>query len=426
MNEPIFTCNACVTQFKSSDLQRYHMKTDWHRYNLKRRIADLLPISSDEFAEKLQTSEREQAKHQVDEFGFPLLKSLPKHHHKHNNEVTKLSKVKSEATDESDIDEKVRTNLTKTTSRTDSVTSEFSQVSLESRETYGEATASEYGFTSDSNYENDTADTDDIDNDSSDIDDVHFTSSRITKCIYCGIENKEINRNVKHMFQKHGLYVPERSYLIDLPGLLNFLYDLIVINHNCLCCNFIGSSLESIRAHMDSKRHCWMPYETWEQREVFEPFYDFSSLEEESKAKSSSSSNNSNKKNIRFAVEDDEKSDEDASNDSEEEPTGINSNYTRVEIDDTGLELTLPTGARLGHRAGQRYYRQNIPTHETSESRATVTAADRRLVSGITERQFKQGIKNGQQMEKRANDDRLRKEMKRMNFQTHYRDEFLQ
>ncbi|CAB4257264.1 similar to Saccharomyces cerevisiae YLR387C REH1 Cytoplasmic 60S subunit biogenesis factor, associates with pre-60S particles [Maudiozyma barnettii] len=424
MSEPIFTCNACVTQFKSSDLQRYHMKTDWHRYNLKRRIADLLPISSDEFAEKLQTSEREQTKHQVDEFGFPLLKSLPNHHHKHNDGVTKLSKIKSETTNESDIEDRGEIDLQKTTSRTESVISGLSQVSLESGETYGEATASEYGFTSDSNYENDTVDTDGLENDLSDVDDIHFANSIITKCIYCGVENKEINRNVKHMFQNHGLYIPERSYLIDLPGLLNFLYDLTVINYNCLCCNFIGSSLESIRAHMNSKRHCWMPYETWEQRELFEPFYDFSSLQDEDKPKSSSS--NSNKKSIRFENVDDAKSDEDTSHDSEEESVGINSNYTRVEIDNTGLELTLPTGARLGHRAGQRFYRQNIPTHETSESRATVTAADRRLVSGITERQFKQGIKNGQQVEKRANDDRLRKEMRRMNFQTHYRDEFLQ
>lgn len=425
MSETIFTCNACVTQFKSSDLQRYHMKTDWHRYNLKRRIADLLPISAEEFAEKLQISEREQAQHQVDEFGFPMLKSLSNHNHKHGKDHTRLFKVKSETTDESDVENHQDVPLSKVASRTDSVASELSQVSLESRETYGEATASEYGFTSDSNYENDTADADDSDNESDDVDDLHFATARITKCIYCGIENKEVNRNIKHMFQKHGLYIPERSYLVNLPGLLNYLYDLIVVNYNCLCCNFIGSTLESIRAHMDSKRHCRMPYETWEERELFEPFYDFSSLEEAQEVEKKPASKN--KKNIRFAVEEDEEEvDAEKGEDSEEDTPGMHSNYTRVEIDESGLELTLPTGARLGHRAGQRFYRQNLPSHDTSESRATVTAADRRLASGITERQFKQGIKHGQQVEKRANDEKLRKEMKRMNFQAHYRDEFLQ
>lgn len=70
-------------------------------------------------------------------------------------------------------------------------------------------------------------------------------------------------------------FIPERSYLIDLNGLLEFLIKMIVIDHNCLCCNFHGSGLESIRAHMASKRHCRLPYETKEERQLFAPFYDF-------------------------------------------------------------------------------------------------------------------------------------------------------
>ena len=52
------------------------MKTEWHRYNLKRRIANLPPIGAEQFAEKLQISEKEQAENQVDEFGFPVLKPV--------------------------------------------------------------------------------------------------------------------------------------------------------------------------------------------------------------------------------------------------------------------------------------------------------------------------------------------------------------
>lgn len=414
MSALLFTCNACVTQFKSSDLQRYHMKTDWHRYNLKRRIADLPPITSDEFAVKLQTSEREQSKNSVDEFGFPLLKPLPSNVHKHV--PASFSRVKSETTDESDLSEEEKVVLKRTVSETDSVASELSKLTVESGETYGEATASEYGFTSDSNFETETTDTDVTDDDNEDDGSVHFSTARITECIYCGKENKDVERNIKHMFQNHGLYIPERSYLIDLSGLLKYLHQLIVTDYNCLCCNFVGSSLESIRAHMDSKRHCRMPYETWQERDVFAPFYDFSTLEEETEKKEKASKN---KKSIKFDVQDDD-------GPSGEEKPNIHSNYTRVEIDETGLELTLPTGARLGHRAGQRYYRQNLPTSESSESRATVTAADKRLISGITEKQFKKGTKQMQQQEKRAVDERFRKELKRMNFQTHYRDELLQ
>ena len=48
-----FTCNTCQVAFRSSDLQRAHMQTDWHRYNLKRRVASLPPLSSEIFTEKV-------------------------------------------------------------------------------------------------------------------------------------------------------------------------------------------------------------------------------------------------------------------------------------------------------------------------------------------------------------------------------------
>lgn len=53
-----YTCNTCVQQFPNSETQREHMKTDWHRYNLKRKVAGLLPIAANVFASKvLQQSE---------------------------------------------------------------------------------------------------------------------------------------------------------------------------------------------------------------------------------------------------------------------------------------------------------------------------------------------------------------------------------
>jgi len=48
-----FTCNTCQVAFRSSDLQRTHMQSDWHRYNLKRRVASLPPLTSEIFAEKV-------------------------------------------------------------------------------------------------------------------------------------------------------------------------------------------------------------------------------------------------------------------------------------------------------------------------------------------------------------------------------------
>ena len=50
----IFTCVTCNVAFKESEKQRTHYKSDWHRYNLKRKVADLAPVSAQAFADRVQ------------------------------------------------------------------------------------------------------------------------------------------------------------------------------------------------------------------------------------------------------------------------------------------------------------------------------------------------------------------------------------
>ncbi len=54
-----FTCLSCRVGFSSNDAQRQHYKTDWHRYNLKRKIAGMIPVSADNFRERVAAQERD-------------------------------------------------------------------------------------------------------------------------------------------------------------------------------------------------------------------------------------------------------------------------------------------------------------------------------------------------------------------------------
>lgn len=423
MSGPNFTCNSCEIQFKSSDSQRYHMKTEWHRYNLKRRVANLPRISAAEFAEKLQLSEQQRLENEVDEFGFAVLK--PKGNVRHQPKEKKISR-KPQAIDSRGRSENVSKLATddankksaRSQSPAESVTSEISKLSVFSEETntdYGEDTVSEYGFTSESNYNSDSSASSLEHNE----EDGEVNTLSIRDCIYCDAKFKETERNVNHMFREHGLYIPERSYLTDLAGLLKYLIEVIVVEKNCFCCSFEGSSLESIRAHMNSKRHCRLPYETKEERERLSPYYDFSLAEDDGQPSPSGKRTQSS-----VSLEGEE-GQEAIGNDVQHD---VNSNFTTVSVDDTGMEMTLPTGARLGHRIGQRYYRQNLPLPpDRNDSRRTVTAADRRIISGVTEKQYKQGVKKMQQLERNDMNRHIRQEKsKKVNFQPHYRDELLQ
>ncbi|KAJ4988004.1 pre-60s factor [Stagonosporopsis vannaccii] len=52
----LWPCSSCRLSFGTGDLQREHMKSPWHVYNLKRRIASLPPISLSVFEDQIQTS----------------------------------------------------------------------------------------------------------------------------------------------------------------------------------------------------------------------------------------------------------------------------------------------------------------------------------------------------------------------------------
>ena len=56
-----YTCLSCSVKFINADLQRIHYKTEWHRYNLKRKVVELPPVTEEEFSIKaeLQTKKKE-------------------------------------------------------------------------------------------------------------------------------------------------------------------------------------------------------------------------------------------------------------------------------------------------------------------------------------------------------------------------------
>ncbi|EEB92205.1 hypothetical protein MPER_09320, partial [Moniliophthora perniciosa FA553] len=49
----LFTCISCSIAFFSAEEQRAHYRSDHHRYNMKRRVAGLPPVSAATFNEKV-------------------------------------------------------------------------------------------------------------------------------------------------------------------------------------------------------------------------------------------------------------------------------------------------------------------------------------------------------------------------------------
>ncbi|KAJ7338423.1 hypothetical protein JRQ81_012068 [Phrynocephalus forsythii] len=48
-----YTCITCRVAFRDAEVQRTHYKTDWHRYNLKRKVAGMPPVTAENFQERV-------------------------------------------------------------------------------------------------------------------------------------------------------------------------------------------------------------------------------------------------------------------------------------------------------------------------------------------------------------------------------------
>lgn len=51
--ERVLTCFTCRLVFDDSDKMREHYKTDFHRFNLKRKVAGLPPVQEALFLQKV-------------------------------------------------------------------------------------------------------------------------------------------------------------------------------------------------------------------------------------------------------------------------------------------------------------------------------------------------------------------------------------
>ncbi|EMG48113.1 REH1 Cytoplasmic 60S subunit biogenesis factor REH1 [Candida maltosa Xu316] len=432
-----FTCNTCGVKFLNAELQRQHMKTEWHRYNLKRRVANLPSITSEVFAEKIINSKHVTKNENEDEYGFYIATRKKKNNHGERQVTKKFLKSQKNRGRREEIlgdDHELRS-----ASPAGSIASEFSQFSfgdVDFHEVESVQTGSELNYTEESDFtdigsdllsDEEIHDEDDGEEHEDESSSDELDAIPITHCFYCGANNHEIENNIKHMFSKHGLYIPERSFLVDVEGLLEYLSEVVSLDHECLVCGFEGKNLESIRQHIVSKGHCKIPYETKEEKLAVAEFYDFIG-DDDDEQQTSTKTEKATRKHVGFSEESPSTVLVDYTEEEQPEDNGINDNYALVEIDPSGVELRTPTGSRIGHRTMQRYYRQNIQLpREYTPAQTTQALVDRRYSPGLTPYQVTRQEKEVRRIENNEKNKHERKtnKTKKVNFQKHFRDEIL-
>ena len=193
----------------------------------------------------------------------------------------------------------------------------------------------------------------------------------VTHCLFCNYPCPGLDLNIQHMTKSHGLFIPEQDYLTDSEGLIRWLWHRVNDEpHECLYCHKAKSTAEAVQDHMKDLGHCKIAFE--EEVDMIEvgQFYDF---------RSTYSDENGEDESIN-CDEDEEMEDgwesasdvdsEDADDKVEVDGTlaskGCRSKpraQTRQQAIVLDNELYLPSGKTAGHRSLNRYYRQNLRDH---------------------------------------------------------------
>lgn len=320
---PLFTCITCRVSFADSDIQRRHYKTDWHRYNLKRKVAEMPAVTAEVFQQKViaQKAELEaQKQSKTKTMHCQLCGKTFSSENAYSNHLSSKKHKDMEA-GKAKRDGSVNTeglSSSKTTTE-------------ESKETGGQNMDPENAESSSFDDNNDDDDDDDVEEDTLEVED----------CLFCPHHSISLEENMKHMTRSHSFFIPDLEFVVDLKGLLTYLCEKVGIGNMCLHCNDKGKSFlstEAVQSHMVDKGHTKINYEGNAVLE-YADFYDFSSSYP------------------------DHNSDEEDLNDE------IQSKDNTLAVNEQTLELCLPSGAKLGHRNMHHIYKQNLPPKRSHHSK---------------------------------------------------------
>uniref|UniRef100_A0A2N9F440 C2H2-type domain-containing protein n=1 Tax=Fagus sylvatica TaxID=28930 RepID=A0A2N9F440_FAGSY len=284
------TCNACNKEFIDDSEQKLHYKSEWHRYNLKRKIAGVPGVTEALFLTRQSALAQEESQSSE----TPMLYSCglcgkgyrsSKAHAEHLKSRSHIMRASQETNNEEEDKAIVKPLLRRVVNQPPPRRESKDEESEESEESEWEEADPEedlLGEAMDSLTNlnvHEPASDDDMDDNDDDDDDYELDPSC---CFMCDLEHDTLESCMVHMHKQHGFFIPDVEYLKDPKGLLTYLGLKVKRDFMCLYCNdrcHPFNSLEAVRKHMIAKSHCKVHFGDGDEEEEAEldEFYDYSS-----------------------------------------------------------------------------------------------------------------------------------------------------
>ncbi|KAJ4707686.1 cytoplasmic 60S subunit biogenesis factor REI1-like 1-like [Melia azedarach] len=299
---PGLTCNACNKEFNDDAEQKLHYKSDWHRYNLKRKVAGVPGVTEALFlARQLALAQEKNKSNET-----PMLYSCvlcgkgyrsDKAHAQHLNSRSHIMRA-AQGTNNEDREKVIikplprrevnKLPLKREATDEESVDSDDEWEEIDPEEELIDKAAKSFNDLNVGSAPNYRMEEDD--------DEYDFEELDPSCCFMCDLQHDTIENCMIHMHKQHGFFIPDVEYLKDPKGLLTYLGLKVRRDFMCLYCNdrcHPFNSLEAVRKHMEAKSHCKVHYGDGDDEEEaeLEEFYDYSSsyMDEDGKQLVSSS-----------------------------------------------------------------------------------------------------------------------------------------
>lgn len=292
---PGLTCNACNKEFNDDTEQKLHYKSEWHRYNLKRKVAGVPGVTEALFVARQTALAQEKGQSSETPMlyscglcgkGYRSSKAHAEHLKSRNHIMRASQGTNNEEEDKAIVKPLPRRVVNKPPTQREvndeeSEESDWEEADPE-EDLVGEATKSLTDLNVREVGSNNDMDEDDDDDDYEELDP--------SSCFMCDLEHDTIESCMVHMHKQHGFFIPDVEYLKDPEGFLTYLGLKVRRDFMCLYCNdrcqpFNG--LEAVRKHMVAKSHCKVHFGDGDDEEEaeLEDFYDYSSsyVDEEGK-----------------------------------------------------------------------------------------------------------------------------------------------
>jgi len=205
------TCIACRLEFSDNLVMREHYKTDFHRFNLKRKAAGLPSVPQLLFDQKVASSLN------------------PKQNTKGTKHLKNPEKVKKNG---------ISPVVTPTPEPGEVYPVEFEK---DEEQIFAEREA-------------------------------NAVKLGPEDCLFDSHKSLTLDENMEYMLNNFSFFIPSIDYLTDIVGLLDYLGQKITVGYQCIYCDKDFRTMRGARHHMFEKGHTMMQ---WENSSEYSEFYKF-------------------------------------------------------------------------------------------------------------------------------------------------------